>query len=537
MSPSTESLASTPNPRPDQLPEWTALAKLAAQGLPHLRTLLNDPQHGAAWQFQAPGLQLDASRQRVNPLVRQALLNLAQARGVLSQAQAMARGEQVNPTEGRAALHLALRGSHQAEAPKPWGPVIESEVKQALNACLALADALRSGQVFGHTQARITDVVNLGIGGSDLGPRMACHALLETDPAPVKVHFLSNPDAWAMQRTLATLTPERTLFIVQSKSFTTQETLTQWASAKRWLIDHGCPEASWHRHAVAVTAKPELALAAGFDPARILSFWDWVGGRYSVWSAIGLPVAITTGSKAFLQFLQGAADLDQHFLTAPPERNLPLWLALLGVWNLNFMGMNTHHVAPYAYQLLGLTPHLQQLDMESNGKSTHTQGQRVQLQTAPIVWGGQGIDGQHAYFQLMHQGTHRIAVDFLGVRHSGCPLPLADDHQALMHRNLLAQANALALGRDADHTRAQLQAEGLSPERIEAMTPHRSFEGNTPSNLLWLEQVTPYALGALLAAYEHKVFSQAVLWDIHPFDQWGVELGKTMAAQGTHANR
>lgn len=529
MSRSSESPATRPNLRPDQLPEWAALVQLAAAGLPHLRTLTNDPQHRAAWQLEAPGLQLDASRQRVSPAVRQALLNLAQARGVLPHAQAMARGELVNPTEGRAALHMALRGSHQAQSPKPWGPAISAEVTQALHASLALADALRAGQVLGHTQARITDVVNLGIGGSDLGPRMACHALLETDPAPVKVHFLSNPDAWAMHRTLASLSPERTLFIVQSKSFTTQETLTQWASAKRWLTDHGCPEHAWHRHAVAVTAQPELARAAGFDPTRILSFWDWVGGRYSVWSAIGLPVAITIGSQAFLQFLQGAADLDQHFLSAPPERNLPLWLALLGVWNLNFLGMRTHHVAPYAYPLLGLTPHLQQLDMESNGKSTHTTGEGVQLQTGPIVWGGQGIDGQHAYFQLMHQGTHHVAVDFIGVKHSGCPLPLADDHQALMRRNLLAQADALAFGRDAEHTRAQLEAEGLSPERIEAMTPHRSFAGNTPSNLLWLEQVTPYALGALLAAYEHKVFAQAAIWDIHPFDQWGVELGKTLA--------
>ena len=519
--------------RPEHLPAWHQLHELAQQGQAPLRELLEDKQRHAKLQFNAAGLSLDASHQRVDADVMQALHGLAQESGVMAHAQAMFRGEAINSTEQRAVLHVALRGSEQAEP--PWGQEISTAVSTELNRYCSFAEQLRGGDCKGFGAERITDVVNLGIGGSDLGPRMATEALSHLDAVwtqpLVRLHYVSNVDAWSLATTLAPLQASRTLFVVQSKSFTTQETMTLFASARRWLLDAGCPQADLHLHLAAVTAKPALAQSQGISSERCFRVWDWVGGRYSVWSAIGLPLTVAIGREAYLQMLQGAHAMDKHFLQAPAADNMPLTLALLGVWNRNFLGASTHHVAPYHSALGKLVAFLQQQDMESNGKRVHTDGSDCKVATAPVLWGGLGNDGQHAYFQLIHQGSQTVPVDFIGVRHGHAGLPLAAEHQRVVLLHMQAQAKALALGRTPEETLAALLAEGLSLSEAKRLTPHRSFPGNIPSSTLWMDSLTPYNLGALIALYEHKVFCQAAIWGINAFDQWGVELGKAMALE------
>ena len=523
--------------RPEQRAAWQRLQTLAGQPMPHLRELLQDSARNASLQCSAAGLQADASRQRVTPEVMQALLQLADESQVLLQAQAMFKGEAINATEQRPALHMALRGSHAADlpgqAPAPWGTAITQGVQRELVRFTDFAEHVRQGGLQGFAGQTITDVVNLGIGGSDLGPRMATEALASLAApmqAPaVRVHHVSNVDPWCLATTLAPLNPARTLFIMQSKTFTTQETLTLAASAKRWLQDAGCSAALLPRQLVAVTAKPALAQADGFLPEHCFVFWDWVGGRYSVWSAIGLPLAIAIGRDAFIQMLDGGRAMDRHFTETPAAHNLPLLMALWGVWNRNFLGATTHHVAPYAAPLGRLVPFLQQMDMESNGKRVHVDGSIASVGTSPVLWGGLGIDGQHAYFQLLHQGQHLVPIDFIGVRQGHTGLPLAAEHQRVVLLNLQAQTQALALGRSVADTEQMLRDSGMTAAQAQALAPHRSFAGNVPSTVLWLEQLTPFGLGALIALYEHKVFCQAAVWGVQAYDQWGVELGKTMA--------
>ena len=522
---------------PSQRPAWQALIRLAAS-VPHLRDLLQDPTRHRM-QTSAAGITLDYSHQAVDPRILTQLCALADDSQVMPQAQAMFRGEPINVTEQRPVLHVALRGSHLTHA--PWGDDISRQVRDELSRFTAWAEQIRAGGMRGFTDAPITDIVNLGIGGSDLGPRMAVNALSPWasmhSRASVRVHFVSNLDAWSLYATLSSLDPARTAFIVQSKSFTTPETLMLAASARRWLQDGGCPAALQSRHLMAVTARADLAQAAGYLPEHTFQLWDWVGGRYSLWSAIGLPVAIAIGGTGFTALLQGARAMDEHFLSAPTAHNLPMLMALLGVWNINHMGSSTHLVAPYAMSLARLPAYLQQLEMESNGKRTHLDGSAVQCQTAPVVWGGLGIDGQHAYFQLLHQGQHRVPVDFIAVRHDPTPLPLAPAQQRAVHANLHAQQRALALGRSAAHTHELLREQGLDDSTATRLTPHRSYPGNTPSSVLWLDDMSPQHLGALIALYEHKVFCQAAVWGICAFDQWGVELGKTLlsSANSPHA--
>ncbi len=510
--------------RPEQRPAWQALAALAQKPVAPLRALLAQPQRRLTRALQAAGITLDASRQCVDDAIHGQLQALAQQSQVMSLAAAMARGERVNASEDRAALHMALRGSDWAAA--PWGPTIGGEVTAELARACQFADDARSGRWASHSGARITDVVNLGIGGSDLGPRMASAALAPTGDNAIRVHFVSNPDAAALHAALATLDPKRTGFIVQSKTFTTAETLLLAASARAWLLGAGCPSTSLATHFVAVTAQPERAVQWGIDPARVLRFWDWVGGRYSLWSAIGLPIMLACGSNVFRELLAGGHAMDRHFLEAPPEDNLPLQLALLGVWNRNFLGLPTLAVCPYSAKLGGFVPFLQQLEMESSGKRTHVDGSECRIGTAPIVWGGLGIDGQHAYFQLLHQGQHRVPVEFIGVREVdplvARDLPLAADHHALVNRQMLAQARALAWGQTPDESLTSLPGS-------DALAAHRTHPGNVPSSILWLQRLDARHLGALVALYEHKVFCQAAIWGINPFDQWGVELGKQLA--------
>lgn len=513
---------------PNTLPAWARLQSLAGAPQPHLRELLPaDAGRAERMALRAAGITLDASRQRVSPAIQQALLALAEQAGVTEQRDAMFRGEHINATEDRPVLHVALRGDPLHTG--PWGADVQKAVQIELARVCDFAEALRAGTVLGHSGEAITDVVNIGIGGSDLGPRMAADALAHLAHPGVRVHCVSNPDAWALWSVLRGLDAARTLFIVSSKTFTTQETLTNAASAQRWLSDHGCPADALARHLVAITASPAQAAKLGYPAERTFLFWDWVGGRYSVWSALGLPLAIAIGSEHFRLFLAGARAMDEHFCTTPLAQNLPVQLALNGLWNRNFLGLPTQLIVPYASRLVRFTPFVQQMDMESNGKRTHTDGTPVTVDTGPIVWGGLGIDGQHAYFQLIHQGRHTVPVDFIGVQNEDTPLPLAATHHEVVNLNLRAQAEAMARGRSLADTQALLQKDGMSEEQAKAMAPHRSFEGNIPSHILWLDRLDPARLGALIALYEHKVFTQAAIWRINAFDQWGVELGKTMA--------
>ena len=518
---------------------WKALQAIADHPQPHLRDLLQDPQRGARFHASGAGITIEYARQRISPEVLSQLLALADESKVMAQAQAMFRGEAINATEQRAALHVALRGSHVPNP--PWGAEISKQVAQELLRVCMFAEKVREGQLIGHEGEAITDVVNLGIGGSDLGPRMTTEALShltrDSFKNKVRVHYVSNVDAWSLYTTLAKLNPARTAFVVQSKTFTTQETMTLAASAKRWLLDASCPPDKLHQHLIAVTANPHISEAQGFRPEHTFGFWDWVGGRYSVWSAIGLPLAISIGAFAFQDMLLGARAMDEHFMSAPAQDNLPLLMALFGVWNRNFLGASTHNIAPYASPLGKFASFLQQMEMESNGKRTHVDGSPVQVATAPVIWGGLGIDGQHAYFQLIHQGQHLVPLDFIGLRTERSPLPLAAEHHRVVLLNMQAQAQALALGRTPEETVQALRDSGMDESEVQRLAPHRSYPGNVPSTTIWVDALTPRSMGALMALYEHKVFCQAAMWGIHAYDQWGVELGKKMAHDMESASR
>ena len=522
---------------PTRLPAWQALEQAAQQGVPHLRQLLAPPQDASTtrWTAEGTGLTLDTGHQRVTPAVRALLVELAQQAGLVAQRDALFRGDPINTTEGRAVLHVALRAPADA-APQdaPWPHTVQHQVQAELQRVCAFADAVRQGHLTNASGRPFTDVVNIGIGGSDLGPRMATEALAPWchphGPAPsLRVHYVSNPDAWALHHTLSALNPHTTLLVVSSKTFTTQETLANAASARAWLEAAGIGAAAQSAHLVAITAAAERAAAAGYPAEQTFTFWDWVGGRYSLWSALGLPLALAVGTTAFRELLAGAHAMDRHFRTAPLAQNLPVQMALLGLWNRNFLQCPTQLVSTYPFRLARFAPFVQQMDMESNGKRVRLDGHPCATPSGPIVWGGLGIDGQHAYFQLLHQGMHQVPVEFIGVQTEDTPLPTAAEHHRIVNLNLRAQAQALALGRPNTETRAALLAEGLSPAQADALTPHRSFEGNVPNSTLWLDALTPHRLGALVALYEHKVFTQAAIWGINAYDQWGVELGKTMA--------
>nr|UOZ96627.1 Glucose-6-phosphate isomerase [Cupriavidus sp.] len=534
--------ASAPFPASPTAP--TSLAASATSSFPATPTAPTWTDRDTALQFSAAGITLDARNQALGRDAWQALLHLAETQQVFAWATAQRQGLPVNTTEGRPALHCLLRADPenlQDDIAAQLGDIPSEQFSNLAlpppktaslavvfaerERMLAAAQAIREREWKGFNGAAFTDVVNIGIGGSDLGPRMAVQALAGLPP---RVHFLSNPDAWNVQPLLATLNPATTLFILQSKSFTTPETQRVAATAQDWLAAAGCPPEKRMAHWAVVTARADLAQANGFLPSRIFPIWPWVGGRTSVWSSIGLPLAVAIGPQAFRAFLSGGRAMDAHFWSAPADRNMPLAMALIALWNRHFLGCPTQVLAVYNSPLAGFVPYLQQLEMESLGKRTHINGQPATVATGAIVWGGLGIDGQHAYFQLLHQGQHRVPVDFLAVTHDPCPLPTAPAHQAMVHDNLRAQARALALGRSAQETAEFLRQEGLKAQMIESLTPHRSFPGNVPNSSLWLNERDPFHLGALIALYEHKVFCQAMLCQIQPFDQWGVELGKSL---------
>ena len=512
-----------------QSPAWRALqARRAAHPLPVLRTLFrNDPGRAARMQASACGLTLDYSKNLLGDEELSLLLQLADAAGLAAHLQAMFAGEPINSTEARAVLHIALRcpaGTHW-----PVGEVdVAAEVHAVRVRMHTFCERVRGGAWRGHRGGRITDVVNIGIGGSDLGPAMVCEALADFADSGLRMHFVSNVDGVQISDVMRRCPPETTLFVVASKTFTTQETLANARAARAWLVGALGDEAAVAAHFVAVSTNAAAVEAFGIDTANMFGFWDWVGGRFSLWSAIGLPIMLALGPDRFDELLAGAHAMDEHFRSAPAAANLPVLMALVGIWNVNFLDTSSQLIAPYHQRLHRLPAYLQQLDMESNGKSVHHDGSPVGVRTAPVLWGEQGINGQHAYFQLVHQGTQTVPVDFIGVLDAG-----REDEG--LHRvafaNLVAQAEALMRGRSAAEAEAEMRAAGLPEARIRALLPHRVFPGNRPSNTLLLERLDPCTLGALIAAYEHRTFVQGVIWDINSFDQWGVELGKQLATR------
>ena len=505
----------------DTHPAWQALVTHHAHiGNVHLRELFaEDPQRGTRWVAEAAGLYLDYSKNRIDDETVRLLLDLARHCGLRERIDAMFRGGPINTTERRPALHIALRAPRGASI-VTGGVDVVPEVHAVLDRMATLADAVRSGRWLGHTGKRIRHVVNIGIGGSDLGPVMAHDALRHYSQRDIDCRFVSNVDGTALIEATRDLDASETLFIVCSKTFKTLETLTNAHAARAWCVARLGDDRAVAHHFVAVSTNVEGVAQFGIAPENVFGFWDWVGGRYSMDSAIGLSLMIAVGPAHFHAMLEGFHEMDEHFRTALFDRNLPVLMGLLAVWNTDFLDAPTLAVLPYDQYLARFPAYLQQLTMESNGKHVTLAGAQVGVATSPIVWGEPGTNGQHSFYQLLHQGTRLVPCDFIGFCQS--LNPLGDQHDLLM-ANLFAQSEALAFGKTADEVRA----EGT----VEALVPHRVFEGNRPSNTLLAERLTPHTLGALVALYEHSVFTQGVIWDIDSFDQWGVELGKVMAAQ------
>ncbi|QJP12300.1 glucose-6-phosphate isomerase [Starkeya sp. ORNL1] len=487
-----------------------------------------DPKRFERFSASFEDLLLDFSKCSLTADTLASLLALARAVKVEEKRDAMFAGVHINFTEDRAVLHTALR-NRTATPFVVDGQDVRGDVAKVLADMAAFAEGIRSGALKGSTGKPITDIVNIGIGGSDLGPAMVTLALAPYHDGP-RAHFVSNVDGAHLYDTVKPLDPETTLFIVASKTFTTQETMANAASARRWIVD-ALGEAAVGAHFAAVSTALDKVAAFGIASDRVFGFWDWVGGRYSVWSAIGLPVMIAIGSKAFGRFLDGGHAIDEHFRTTPLERNLPVLLGLVGIWHRDVCGYATRAVIPYDQHLSRLPAYLQQLDMESNGKQVTKDGVRPAHDTGPVVWGEPGTNGQHAFFQLIHQGTSPIPVEFLiaAKGHDENSLPGLERQHAMLIANCLAQSEALMRGRTLEEARAQLVEKGMSEEQIALIAPHRVFPGDRPSVTIAYEKLDPYALGRIIALYEHRVFTEGAIWGINSFDQWGVELGKELA--------
>jgi glucose-6-phosphate isomerase len=524
-----------------ETPAWRALAehKKAVEGL-HLRDLFaKDPKRFDQLSVEAGDVFLDYSKHRVTAETMKLLFDLARQQQVEAWRDRMFAGEKINGTENRAVLHVALRN-------RPSTPILVDgkdvmpEVNAVLKKMRGFTERLRSGDWKGHTGKRITDVVNIGIGGSDLGPVMVTEALKPYGRA-VRPHFVSNVDGTHLAETVRDLDPAQTLFIVASKTFTTLETMTNAQSARKWLLEKlGAGNEAVAKHFVAVSTNAKEVAKFGIDTANMFEFWDWVGGRYSLWSAIGLSIACAIGMDDFEQLLDGAHAMDVHFKTAPLEKNLPAIMGLLGVWYSNFFGAQTHAILPYDQYMHRFAAYFQQGDMESDGKGVDKTGARITgsarsqssdpnenaYDTGPIIWGEPGTNGQHAFYQLIHQGTRLIPCDFIAPVKTHNPL---GRHHEILLANFFAQTEALMKGKTGDEVHKELEKSGTPKERIEALVPHKTFTGNRPTSSIMLPEITPRTLGQLIAAYEHKIFVQGTIWNIYSFDQWGVELGKQLA--------
>lgn len=510
----------------NQTPQWRALqAQWDELSGVRMRDLFaQDPTRPERMSLQAAHLFADYSKNLITDRTLTLLLELAVAVDLPGWIRRMFDGEAINNTEERAVLHIALR--NRSDRPiHVDGKDVMPGVNQVLQRLGDFVAGVRGGDWKGYTGKPITDVVNIGIGGSNLGPLMVCEALRPYQSDDLRVHFVSNVDSTHLAETVRRLDPATTLFLVASKTFTTMETMTNAESARTWLVA-ALGETAVANHFVAVSTNEAKVTAFGIDPRNMFGFWDWVGGRYSLWSAIGLPIALAVGMDRFIELLDGAHAMDEHFRSADLSKNLPVILGLIGIWYANFTGARTHAVLPYDQSLRYLPAYLQQGDMESNGKRVTRAGEPVDYTTGPVVWGEPGTDGQHAFFQLIHQGTQPIPSDFIAPVNSHNPL---GDHHPKLMANFFAQTEALMRGRTQDEARAEMLAAGMSPASANALGPHRTFPGNRPTNTILMERLTPRTLGALIAMYEHRIFTQGVVWGINSYDQWGVELGKQLA--------
>ncbi|MBC3196123.1 glucose-6-phosphate isomerase [Pseudomonas poae] len=508
------------------LPAWQALTqhRQAMQDFSMREAFNADPQRFSQFTLSSCGLFLDYSKNLITSQTRDLLVGLADEVGLKEAIDALYAGEPVNSSEGRPALHTALRRP-VGDKLSVNGVNIMPDVHKVLNQITDLVGRIHDGLWRGYTEKPITDVVNIGIGGSFLGPELVSEALLSYAHKGVRCHYLANIDGSEFHELTMKLRAETTLFIVSSKSFNTLETLKNAQAARAWYLAQGGSEAELYRHFIAVSSNNAAAVAFGIREENIFPMWDWVGGRYSLWSAIGLPIALAIGMSNFKELLSGAYTMDQHFLTAPFEQNMPVLLGLLGVWYGNFWGAQSHAILPYDHYLRNITKHLQQLDMESNGKSVRQDGTPVATDTGPVIWGGVGCNGQHAYHQLLHQGTQLIPADFIVPIVSFNPV---SDHHQWLYANCLSQSQALMLGKTRSEAEAELRDKGIAEDEVQTLAPHKVIPGNRPSNTIVVERISPRRLGALVAMYEHKVFVQSVIWGINAFDQWGVELGKEL---------
>lgn len=514
-------------PKLSNSPAWLALqAHQKTIADVHMRDLFAaDPKRFEKFSILFKDILFDFSKHRITEETLDLLLNLAREMDVKGWTDKMFNGEPINFTENRAVLHIALRNRSTRSI-----LVDGKDVMPSVNAVLArmrrFSDAVRCGEWKGFTGKTITDVVNIGIGGSDLGPAMVTESLLDYHCPNIKFHFVSNIDSTQLFETERHLNPETTLFIIASKTFTTQETMTNARSAREWFMRTAKDEAAIAKHFIAISTNAQEVAKFGIHPELMFEFWDWVGGRYSLWSAIGMPIAIAIGMDRFKELLQGAHEMDEHFRTAPLEKNLPVIMAMLGIWYNNFFGSDTHAIIPYDQYLNRLPAYLQQLDMESNGKRVDREGMPVDYATGQIIWGELGSNGQHAFFQLIHQGARLIPADYIAMHENKHPI---GEHHNILLANFFAQTEALMRGKNAQEVTDELKAYGLSDRQIEQLLPHKIFPGNKPSTSILLNKLDPKSLGSLIAFYEHKVFVQGIIWNINSFDQWGVELGKQLA--------
>ncbi len=509
-----------------KLQAWKALQQHYKQVKKlHLRDLFEkDPKRFEKFSVRFGDLLLDYSKNRITSETMKLLVQLAREAKVKKWIEKMFRGEKINFTENRAVLHVALR-NRSNRAIYVDGNDVMPAVRAELEKMKTFSEQVRNGNWKGYTGKAISDIVNIGIGGSDLGPLMVCEAL-KPYGSKLNVHFVSNVDGTHIAETLKKINPETTLFLIASKTFTTQETMTNAQTAKRWFLEVAKDESAVAKHFAALSTNGKAVSEFGIDTKNMFGFWDWVGGRYSLWSAIGLSIALFIGFENFEELLQGAFEMDEHFRTAPFEKNLPVILALLGIWYNNFFGAETYAILPYDQYMHRFAAYFQQGDMESNGKRITRSGEVVSYQTGQIVWGEPGTNGQHAFYQLIHQGTKLIPCDFLAPALSHNPI---GEHHEILLSNFFAQTEALMKGKTEKEVRKELQAQGLKKKEIEKLLPHKVFEGNRPTNSILFKQLTPKTLGSLIAMYEHKIFVQSIIWNINAFDQWGVELGKELA--------
>jgi glucose-6-phosphate isomerase len=506
---------------------WQALRKHAekSSGQQMRNMFAADPQRFEKFSLKLNEILFDYSKNRITEETLTLLTDLARHAGLEEKRDRMFSGEKINTTEHRAVLHVALRNRSNRPIMVDDKDVMP-DVNRVLDKMRSFSEKVRSGQWTGHTGKPIRDIVNIGIGGSDLGPLMVCEALKPYAQDNLNVHFVSNVDGTQIEETLKPLDPQTTLFLIVSKTFTTQETLCNAESAKAWLLASGAGQAAVAKHFVAISTNRKKVVDFGIDPENMFEFWEWVGGRYSLWSAVGLSIAVSLGMDRFEELLQGAHLVDEHFRTAPLEQNIPVIMGLLGIWYVNFFNAVTHVILPYDQYLHRFPAYFQQGDMESSGKQVTLSGTRVNYATGPIIWGEPGTNGQHAFYQLIHQGTQLVPADFLAPAIS--QNPLGDHHQILLS-NYFAQPEALMQGKTSEEARHEMEADGMTADEIERLLPHRVFPGNRPSNSFMFRKLTPQTLGSLIALYEHKIFVQGAIWDINPYDQWGVELGKVLA--------